>query len=103
MPHYVSLYKFTEQGAKNMQESPKRMERIKEMFKSAGAEVKSMYAVLGEYDSVMIAEAPNDETMAKLNLMVASEGNVHCETLRAFNEQEFKQLLMGMAELKKAA
>jgi uncharacterized protein with GYD domain len=48
---------------------------------------------MGRYDAVVIAEAPNDETMAKLALGVGSQGAIHTETLRAFTEDEFRKII----------
>jgi uncharacterized protein with GYD domain len=59
-------------------------------FKELGAEMKEFYthALLCEYDTLFIAEAPNDETIAKAAMSVASLGNAtrkHCERLRRRN------------------
>lgn len=51
--------------------------------------------MLGEYDSIFVAEAPSDEVMAKLALLIAAQGNVRTETHRAFSEQEFRKILAG--------
>lgn len=93
MPEYIMLFRFTQQGVENIKDSPKRIKSAKQMFESAGAKVKSCYAVLGRFDTVFIAEAPNDETIAKLSLQIASLGNVHTETLRAFSETEFVEIV----------
>jgi uncharacterized protein with GYD domain len=57
------------------------------------AEIKDFYALLGQYDTLFIVEAPNDETVAKLSLHVAEQGSVRVETHRAFTEAEFRKLL----------
>jgi uncharacterized protein with GYD domain len=51
---------------------------------------------MGQYDSVFTLEAPNDETAAKIALAISSRGNVETETLRAFTESEFKQMIAGL-------
>ncbi len=48
---------------------------------------------MGQYDTLFIVEAPNDETVAKLALHIAEQGNVRVETHRAFTEAEFRKLL----------
>jgi uncharacterized protein with GYD domain len=63
------------------------------MFSKNGAKIKDFYALLGQYDSLFIVEAPNDETVAKLSLYIAEQGNVRVETHRAFTEVEFRKLL----------
>ena len=93
MPTYVSLVRYTEQGIKNIKESPARLEAAKKLAQSAGAEIKSFYLALGTYDIVLTVDAPNDETAAKLVLSIGSLGNVRTDTLRVFNETEFRKLI----------
>ncbi len=47
-------------------------------------------------DAIVIAEAPNDETVAKLALAVGSLGAVQTETLRAFTEDEYRKIIAGL-------
>ena len=61
-----------------------------------GAELKQWYLVMGQYDAVVVAEAPNDETIAKLALVIGSLGNVRTETLRAFNEDEYRNIISAL-------
>jgi hypothetical protein len=44
-------------------------------------------------DMVIISEAPDDVTLAKATLSVASHGNVQTETLRAFSEKEYRGII----------
>ena len=61
-----------------------------------GAEIKEFYMVAAQYDAVVVTEAPDDETMAKLALAVGSLGNVHTETVRAFTEDEYRRIVAGL-------
>ena len=58
--------------------------------------MKQFHFLMGQYDSVFTLEAPNDETAAKIALAISSRGNVETETLRAFTETEFKQIIAGL-------
>ena len=93
MSTYVTLISYTQRGVENMKESPARLEAAKEVFKSMGAELKSFYLAMGRYDAVVISEAPNDETAAKLALTIGAAGAVRTETMRVFNEDEYRQLI----------
>ena len=93
MPTYISLMHFTEKGVENIKESPARLDQAKKVFQSMGAELKAWYLTLGEYDAVVIAEGPDDETAAKLLLMIGSQGNIRTETFRAFTEEEYRKLV----------
>ena len=96
MATYITLVRFTEKGITNIKQSPARIEAAKQAFRAAGAELKQWYLALGRYDVVTIAEAPNDETMAKLSLSIGSLGNVRIETLRVFSEEEFRKMIAAM-------
>jgi uncharacterized protein with GYD domain len=61
-----------------------------------GAEVKAFYLVMGQYDGVVIVEAPNDETIAKISLASGTRGTVRTETLRAFTEEEYRKILAAL-------
>lgn len=96
MATYLILFRFTQKGLESIKESPFRVEKAKGVFKELGANVKEFYALLGAYDTVFIAEAPNEETIAKAALAVSSLGNVHTEILRAFTEEEFRKVIAGL-------
>lgn len=93
MPTYVTLISYTQRGVENMKESPARLDAAKEVFKSMGAELKSFYLAMGRYDAVVISEGPDDETAAKLALTIGSAGAVRTETMRVFNEDEYRKLI----------
>ncbi len=51
-----------------------------------------LWATMGKYDVVGIYEAPDDQTMAGFLLGLGKLGNVTTQTLRAFSEDEFRQV-----------
>ncbi len=93
MPTYVSLIQYTQKGLESVKESPKRLDAARKAFEEAGAKLKEFYLVMGEYDIVIVVDAPNDETVAKVSLMLGSKGNVRTRTSRAFNEAEYRKLI----------
>jgi uncharacterized protein with GYD domain len=58
--------------------------------------VKEFYSMMGQYDSMFIVEAPNDDVMAQLSLTVGAQGNVRTETHRAFNEEEYRKIVKNI-------
>jgi uncharacterized protein with GYD domain len=96
MNTYIILFRYTHQGVQNIKESPARIDAAKKAFESVGAHLKEWYLVFGQYDGVVIGEAPDDETAAKLLLAIGSLGNVRTECLRAFNEGEFRKIVAGL-------
>ena len=96
MATYIILLRLTQQGIKNIKESPDRVDAAKQTFRAMGAEVKEFYSVMGKYDTVLVVEAPDDETIAKLTLAIGSLGNVRTETLRAFTEDEYRKIIADL-------
>ncbi len=103
MATFVTLYRFTENGARELKESPRRIEAIKKAYKEAGTEVKQFYALMGQYDTMIVAEAPSEEVMMKLNVWVDSMGYVSSQTMRAFNEAEWKKMCEEIPRMMKKA
>ena len=101
MPTYISLVKYTEQGIRNIKDSPKRLDAAKKMLKEMGGEIKGFYLTMGEYDIVTICEAPDDEAMTRFFLALGSLGNVRTSTLRAFPEEEYRRIVAGLAKNRK--
>ena len=93
MASYVMLFHYTHQGVEHVKQSPDRVDALRKIFSRHGAKIKDFYALLGQYDTLFIIEAANDETVAKLALYVAEQGNVRVETHRAFTEAEFRKIL----------
>jgi uncharacterized protein with GYD domain len=96
MPTYITLAQWTQQGIEKVKESPARLDAFKQLVKSAGGEVKGFYMVTGQYDMVIVTEAPNDEVVAKAVLATASRGGVRTETFRAFTEGEYRKLVAAL-------
>ncbi len=96
MATYIMLFRFTQQGRQYIKEGPTRVEAAKQAFRAIGAEVKEFYLVMGQYDTVFVVEAPDDETIATAALAVSSLGNVRTETLRAFTEDEYRKIIAAV-------
>jgi uncharacterized protein with GYD domain len=96
MPTYISLVRFTQQGIEKIKESPDRLDRAKAAFKAAGGEIKGFYLVTGQYDLVVIGEAPNEETYAGIMLTLGAKGAIRSESLRAFSEPEYRKIIANL-------
>lgn len=96
MPTYITLIRWTEKGIENVKDSPNRLDAAKKAFQAAGAELKEFFLVQGRYDIVIVSEAPDDETVAKLALAIGSKGAIRTETLRAFPEDEYRKIIAAL-------
>jgi len=93
MPRYIGLLQWTQKGIENLKDSPGRLDAGKAAYEALGAEIKEFYMVMGRYDMVVVAEAPDEETAVKATLAIGSNGFVRTETLRAFTEEEYRRLV----------
>ena len=96
MATYVLLLNFTDQGIRNVKDTAKRAEAFKKIADKAGAKVKEVYWTMGQYDGVLIFEAPEEATATALGLSLGSLGNVQTQTLRAFSVEEIGRILAKM-------
>ena len=92
MPTYIALLKWTQQGIASVKDSPGRLDAGREAFKKAGIDMKDAYLTMGRYDLVCVIDAPDDESYAKAMLGLGSQGNVSTETLRAFSEDQYREI-----------
>ena len=93
MPTYLSLLNWTDQGIKNVKDSPKRLDSVKKAITGIGGDVKAVYMLQGTYDLALVLEVPSDEALAKLLLKVGAAGNVRTTTMKAYPEAEYRKIL----------
>ncbi|MBI2165969.1 MAG: GYD domain-containing protein [Chloroflexi bacterium] len=93
MPHYIVLANYTEQGLRSIKEAPTSGYRAEEAIESAGGRLLSMHLTMGQYDLVIIADAPNDEAMAVALLNITRSGDMQTSTLKAFSYDEMRRII----------
>ena len=93
MPTYIGLMKLTEQGIKEIKDAPQRIAENIRQLEGMGGKLVGMYAVMGEYDYVGIAEAPSDEIALTFLLSLGAAGQVRTTTLKAFSTNQFMEIL----------
>ena len=96
MPTYIWLFKWTEQGAKEAKGSLDRNERGRAMIEKAGGRVIGAWWTQGRYDTVLVAELPDDETASALSIGVGMQGLVRSETMRAYGREEMERILQRL-------
>jgi len=95
---YLMLLRFTPQGILHIKGSLARVEAAKQAFYALGAEVKAFYGLMGRYDTMFLVEAPDEATITKAALALGSLGHMQSETLRAFTEEEYQQLVAAIPD-----
>jgi len=96
MPTYISLVNLTEQGIREVKNAPERLRFFDEAAREVGARLVGFYLVMGQYDYVIITEAPDDQTAARLILGSIAQGSIRTQTMRAFPREEFENIARGM-------
>ncbi|HYG88955.1 MAG TPA: GYD domain-containing protein [Azospirillum sp.] len=93
MTTYVMLANWTDQGIRNVKDSPKRLDKAKAALKEMGGEFKTVYMTMGEYDLIVVYEAPDDAIAARFTLLLGGFGNVRTKTLKAFPERAYREII----------
>jgi uncharacterized protein with GYD domain len=93
MPGYIGLLKYTQQGLADIKNGPERIRQAKALAEKMGIRPIGTWLTIGPYDLVIIADAPDDQTMAAFTLALARGGNVTTTTMRALSEEEFAQVV----------
>ena len=96
MPHYIGLLRYTAQGITKIKESPDRLDAARKAAQSLGGKLQAWYLTMGKYDAVFVCEFPSDEVCARFMLSVGSLGSVTTQTLKAFNEEEYRKIVASI-------
>ena len=96
MPTYIALGTFTDQGIRNVKDSLRRADMVKEAAQKAGITMKDIMWTLGSVDMVVTFEAPDDAAITAFALAVGAAGNVRTQTMRAFSRGEMSAILAKM-------
>lgn len=93
MGTYIALLNFTDQGIRNIRDSPHRADQFSHLAEQAGAKIVAQYWTIGSHDGVLILDAPSDEIAASILLALGASGNVRTTTLRAFEWADAQGLI----------
>ena len=94
MATFITTIKFTQQGIASIDESTKRAAALKAVARKGCVKITNIFWTLGEYDGLLILEAPDDETAMTVLLHLAALGNVHTTTVRAFTAAEMDKIVV---------
>ena len=100
MPTYICSLSWTEQGIRSIKDAKTRRAAMRKRAKQMKINIKNIYMTTGDRDLLVIFEAPDDETLAKFALVVASSGNTRTSLCRAFTESEFDKIIDEVAVIK---
>jgi uncharacterized protein with GYD domain len=93
MAKYISLLRFTEQGAKNIKKSTNRAHEFDTAAAKAGVKIEGQYWTIGAYDGVLLISADSEEKALRCLAELAAQGNVRTESMQAFIDKEFDEIV----------
>jgi len=95
MATYVVLGNFTDQGIRNVKDSPERLAAFKAAAEKLGVSIRHAWYTVGAHDMTVVVEGPDEAIIAGL-LKLGSLGNVRTQTMRAFTPEEIRTLVNRM-------
>jgi uncharacterized protein with GYD domain len=96
MPTYVMLANWTDQGVRNIDESPRRVDAARRNLEEMGGRFLSLFMTMGDYDLIITYYAPDDAVSARFTLLLGKLGNVRTKTLKAFPEEAYRQIINSL-------
>jgi uncharacterized protein with GYD domain len=77
MPMYLTRFSYTPEAVKALVQNPQdRAKAATDAAATVGVEVKGFWYALGEFDGVLLAEAPNNAAMAAVAMLVGQSGTL---------------------------
>jgi uncharacterized protein with GYD domain len=92
MGKFVMLIRYTDEGVRDFKGFRQRLDHARAGAAELGVTIDSFHLTMGEYDAVVIVDAPDMRTAVKLSLINASNGRVRAVTLPAFSEDEAAEI-----------
>ena len=86
---YVALITYTDQGIRNLKQSPQRAQAFRQSADAAGIKVRAQLWTAGAFDGLLILESDSEQKVLGALAQLASLGNVRTQSLRAFDAAEF--------------
>jgi uncharacterized protein with GYD domain len=77
MPYYLGQVAYTKEAIQHMDEHPQnRIEAVRPAYEELGVTIREAFLAFGDYDVVLLLEAPDNVHMAALILAVTAGGAV---------------------------
>lgn len=92
MPIFISHVTLTKEGVQAIKNVTERIEENKKLWEEAGGKLLEWYIVLGDYDYLLITEAPDEKVMAEIVVKASRRGRTQFRTFTAIPIEEFGQV-----------
>ncbi|MCU1504043.1 MAG: hypothetical protein JWM12_3397 [Ilumatobacteraceae bacterium] len=92
MGKFVMLIRYTDEGVRDFKGFRQRIAHARKGAAELGVTIDAFYLTMGEHDAVVVFDAPDARTAAKLSLINAANGRVRAVTMPAFTEDEAAEI-----------
>ena len=96
MPTYIAFGNWTDQGARAIADSPRRLDAAKRQLEEMGGRFLSFWMTMGEHDMVLVYETPDDAVAARFTLVLNGLGAVRTRTMKAFPEAAYRGIVASL-------
>ena len=77
MPYYLCQLSYTKEAIKTLDEHPQnRLEAVRSAYEELGVTIREAFLAFGDYDVVLLIEAPDNVRAAAISLAVTAGGAV---------------------------
>ena len=73
MPTFIVFLNWTDQGAKNLKDGPKRSDMVKGLIEKNGGKLLGGYIITGQYNVALISDMPSGEAMTKVTIGINAQ------------------------------
>lgn len=91
MAIFLMLGRYSSEGIKEI--SRERTGKVVDLIEKSGGKVNSMYALLGEYDIVLVTDFPGISQAMQVSVNLAKMTGISFTTLPAVTIEEFDKLV----------
>lgn len=102
MATYLTLYRYTDEGMKQVKRATEIAREWERMANDFGVKVKGLYWLQGEYDAMTIVESDKEESVTALLLAIGAQGFLRTQTMRALEADVMDRALQHFAAGAKA-
>ena len=96
MAVYVTLYRYTDAGMKNIKRAAEIARGWQQEAQKHKVEVKALYWLHGAYDAVTIIESDDDDAVTALLLAIGEQGYLRTETMRASSIDDVQRAIQRL-------
>jgi uncharacterized protein with GYD domain len=94
MPTYVALANWTPKGLESIKSGPQRLDDSKQILNRCGAKPLAFHILMGgPPDVVLIFDAPDDRTAAKVGFELAAKGTIRGSVHPTLDEGAYKDIV----------